>query len=424
MKPFKFILILTFCFSLLVFNVFAQQWRVFTTSNSPLPGNGISSVSIDANNVKWIGTGSGLAKLNGNNWTIYDTLNSMMPFMKVHVSAIDRYNNVWLGSLSGGGLAKFNGTTWTIYNTSNSNIPSNTVYSIAIDSLNNKWVGTGMGRLAKFNDTNWVIYTGPDFGIPHNTFWDIAVENHIKWFGMASAGVVKYNDTIPIVYNFMNSGIPSDDIRDIFIESTDIKWFATWFGGLAKFNINSNNWTIYNSGNSGIETNFIHSIIVSNGKKYIGTAGVGLKIFNDTNWITYNMNNSPLLSNSIQSVAIDRYNNKWISTLNGLVIFNESGIISVNNQTSNLPKEFILYQNYPNPFNPATKIQFQIPKRNFTALKIYDANGRLIETLAEKEFAPGTYEAEWNASGFVSGIYFYEIVSGSFRETKKMVLIK
>ncbi len=106
--------------------------------------------------------------------------------------------------------------------------------------------------------------------------------------------------------------------------------------------------------------------------------------------------------------------------------------VSVEDKNSLLPDEFVLYQNYPNPFNPTTKIQFTLPSPSkgegsgvrFSTLKIYDILGREITTLINKELAPGNYEVEFNASTLASGVYFYRIESGSFSQTKKMVLIR
>jgi photosystem II stability/assembly factor-like uncharacterized protein len=94
------------------------------------------------------------------------------------------------------------------------------------------------------------------------------------------------------------------------------------------------------------------------------------------------------------------------------------------NSNINLPSEFKLYSNYPNPFNPATKIRFDIPKSTLTKLIVYDALGRTVETLVNKELSAGTYEYTWNASKYNSGIYFVRIVSDKYVETKKMVLLK
>lgn len=93
-----------------------------------------------------------------------------------------------------------------------------------------------------------------------------------------------------------------------------------------------------------------------------------------------------------------------------------------------LPEKFSLEQNYPNPFNPITKIKFSIPnivESYFgTSLRVYDVLGREVAVLINEHKQPGQYEVEWNASGMQSGIYFYELKAGSFKETKKLILMK
>jgi len=89
-----------------------------------------------------------------------------------------------------------------------------------------------------------------------------------------------------------------------------------------------------------------------------------------------------------------------------------------------VPNEFALSQNYPNPFNPTTKIHFQVPKTGLVTLKVYDVLGREVTTLLNEVKQPGTYEIEWNASALASGIYFYQLQSGSFTDVKKMILIR
>lgn len=91
---------------------------------------------------------------------------------------------------------------------------------------------------------------------------------------------------------------------------------------------------------------------------------------------------------------------------------------------NDLPSEFTLLQNYPNPFNPVTTIEFAIPKEVEVSLKIYDVLGSEIETLVYDTMEPGYYKYQWNASGKVSGIYFYRLTAGSFVSTKKIILLK
>jgi len=88
------------------------------------------------------------------------------------------------------------------------------------------------------------------------------------------------------------------------------------------------------------------------------------------------------------------------------------------------PESYLLYQNYPNPFNPSTTIKFEIPKTAFITLKIYNILGQEVAELVNEEKQPGVYEVNWNASGFASGVYFYQLRAGSFVETKKMILLR
>ena len=91
---------------------------------------------------------------------------------------------------------------------------------------------------------------------------------------------------------------------------------------------------------------------------------------------------------------------------------------------------FVLEQNYPNPFNPSTTLKFSIPvtlsevEGSFVTLKIYNALGEEVAVLLDKELTTGTYEVEWNAGRFTSGIYFYQLRTEGYVETKKMILIK
>ena len=98
--------------------------------------------------------------------------------------------------------------------------------------------------------------------------------------------------------------------------------------------------------------------------------------------------------------------------------------ISVNPISTSVPDDYSLSQNYPNPFNPSTKIRFELPKSSHVNLVIYDAVGRQVATLADDRYNAGTYEAEWKASDFSSGVYFYRLTTESFISTKKMLLIK
>jgi hypothetical protein len=102
---------------------------------------------------------------------------------------------------------------------------------------------------------------------------------------------------------------------------------------------------------------------------------------------------------------------------------NTSQTIGIN-QISNIVKEFSLEQNYPNPFNPATKIKFSIPKSEFVSLRVYDILGREVKVLVSENLSHGEYEADFDAKGLSSGMYYYSLRAGDNVSVKKMVLVK
>jgi hypothetical protein len=86
--------------------------------------------------------------------------------------------------------------------------------------------------------------------------------------------------------------------------------------------------------------------------------------------------------------------------------------------------QFSLAQNYPNPFNGATVISFQLAASSMVSIKVYDVLGRLVATLVNEYRRQGVHTVRWDAGGMSSGVYFYQIRSGSFLETKKLVFAK
>ena len=107
--------------------------------------------------------------------------------------------------------------------------------------------------------------------------------------------------------------------------------------------------------------------------------------------------------------------------INGAHLGTTTGVRIVNND---YPCEYKLIQNYPNPFNPTTKISYEVPKRTFVRLQIFNILGQLIQTLVDEEKQPGTFNVSWNAGNVPNGVYFYRINAGNFVDTKKMVVIR
>lgn len=86
--------------------------------------------------------------------------------------------------------------------------------------------------------------------------------------------------------------------------------------------------------------------------------------------------------------------------------------------------EFILEQNYPNPFNPTTIISWQSPVSSWQTVRVYDILGNEVATLVNEYKPAGSYTINFDASKLSSGVYYYQLKSGDFVSSKKMILLK
>ncbi|MDF1610640.1 spherulation-specific family 4 protein [Stygiobacter electus] len=89
-----------------------------------------------------------------------------------------------------------------------------------------------------------------------------------------------------------------------------------------------------------------------------------------------------------------------------------------------LPSGFQLNQNYPNPFNPTTQISYSIPKSGIVNLRVYNIIGKEVAELINEYQNSGTYQITFNAQDLPSGVYFYQLKTGDYISSKKMLLIK
>lgn len=129
---------------------------------------------------------------------------------------------------------------------------------------------------------------------------------------------------------------------------------------------------------------------------------------------------------SDQEAYIMRPNEEERPALTWLRSYVEETVVSVSNdvETTDQPLGYSLSQNYPNPFNPSTQISYSIPVASEVTLNVYDVTGRRVQQLVSSQQSAGTYSVSLNANNLSSGIYFYEIIAGSYREVRRMTLIK
>jgi hypothetical protein len=135
----------------------------------------------------------------------------------------------------------------------------------------------------------------------------------------------------------------------------------------------------------------------------------------DASWIAANCNMVVFVykdANPLYNATVEQSTTQSVTSPLGIETWGE------------VPDKFSLEQNYPNPFNPITRFKYSIPRDGEVSLKVYDALGNQVAVFVNGFLKAGRYNAEFDASRFGSGVYFYVLSSGDFRETRKMVLIK
>jgi len=132
-------------------------------------------------------------------------------------------------------------------------------------------------------------------------------------------------------------------------------------------------------------------------------------LFNDAQTQTFQFD----IIGDPQSIVFDPGN--WILKNNTIITSSED---------LTFPTQFSLEQNYPNPFNPKTVIGYQLPVSGNVSLKVFDILGNEVAIVIDGYNEAGNHKVDFNATGLNSGVYLYRIESGSFVETKKMILLK
>ena len=103
--------------------------------------------------------------------------------------------------------------------------------------------------------------------------------------------------------------------------------------------------------------------------------------------------------------------------------------VDVDPDPSRLPNSFALQQNYPNPFNSSTSITYSCAKESFVSIEVYNILGQEVATLVSGRTRPGVYSILWNSKDRLgnllpSGVYFYRMISDSYIETRKLVILR
>jgi hypothetical protein len=372
-----------------------------------IPGNlPAASLAFSGNNI-FVGFsvpyGVYVSTNNGTSWT-----STSLPGYTV-LSLAASGNNILTGTEGNGVfLSTNNGTIWT-----QTSLNNRTVNSLAING-SNIFAGTnnnfGVYRSTN-NGLNWTQTILNNLNIP-----SLGISGNNIFAGSAGTGV----------YLSTNNGLnwtqtPFNDrvVLSLAVNGNNI--FAGTAGqGVYLSTDNGATWT-----QTSLNDRNISSLAVNGNNIFAGDMnGNGVYVSNDngTNW-TMRFEGFP---GPIDILTLCIFNNYIFAGSDFWGIYRRplSELIGIKPISNEVPNQFSLSQNYPNPFNPKTVISFQIAASSFASLKIYDILGREAAILVNEFLKPGTYEADWSADNFASGIYYYKLMAGDYIGTRKMVLVK
>lgn len=194
--------------------------------------------------------------------------------------------------------------------------------------------------------------------------------------------------------------------------------------------------TGFEDGDGGIIQTADGGYLVTGGVNSYGSGGIDISFekFNSS-FVTCGNSSSPVSSitspgnilispafNSVDCSSI--INIPTLTSGTGGTLINNCTTIGIQPVSNVIPNNFSLLQNYPNPFNPVTKISFEIPKSSVVKISVFDVTGKEVAVLVNETLRAGTYQTDWNANAYSSGVYFYRIQAGEFSETKRMMLVR
>lgn len=361
--------------------------------------------------------------------------------------------NFFAASSGGVLLSTNNGADWTAVN---NGLADTSVFSITV-SGNNLIAGTASGIFRSTDEgSNWTTENNALTGV---SVISLAVKGTEIFAGTGFSVFLSTDEGS--TWTEKNNGLPSTTISSFCF--LDANTFAGTSNGIFKSTDDGSNWV---ESNNGLTNTLVNDIDCCGSNLFVGTPnGIFISTDDGSSWTSANYNLSSLTNNtSFTNIAIagdhilasislfgavtltnnsQRWNNFYgpFIAVGGFGVLGDelfegsimgAGIVKttltwmtpVEEASNNLPTGFALEQNYPNPFNPSTKISYKLPVSSNVTLKVFNSLGEEVRTLIDEQKEAGNYELEFNAENIPSGIYFYQLKTGTFIQTKKMMLMK
>ena len=351
-----------------------------------------------------------LSTNNGESWTAVNTGLTNMTVFSLAVMG----SNIFAGTNgSGVFLSTNNGTSWAAINLGLSALQ---VTSLVFNDTN-LFAGTGGGVYRTTNNgKNW---SAVNTGLTDTIVNALQISGPNLYAGTYGGGVFLSTDN-GTTWTVVNAGLTNTYIS-CFAGNGPYLFAGTWTKGVFR---STNNGTLWTPADSDLTEKGIRALTFVGADLFVGTiGGVSLSTNNGMSWVSVDSGFTQYINGMAFAaigpnifVATDGYG-VWRRPLSELVSVKET-------HKEILPTSYSIQQNYPNPFNPSTTIKYTLPHATHVTLKIYDILGRVVAELVNGTQEAGYKSVQYDASGLVSGIYFYRLQAGAYVETKKLVVIR
>jgi len=302
-----------------------NDFKVYTTGNSVIPWDMTRAVSVDSNNITWLGTDNGIVKIENNNFSVINSKNSALKARKeetIMASAIDAFNNKWFSD--GYRVYRTDGKKWDVFDSTNS--PINWTTEIYADKYGNVWF-PGWHGLIKYDGNTWTTMDTSNSAIPSNRVYGAFVDSKKRlWIG-TDKGNIRIDGAGSVIEDFKTTENPlrTAALSKAYEDRNGNIWMALYekfpqTKGFAKYSP-AGEWTVISTENSKIPRNDILDFEINEETNTIWFSinRVGIAQFDGKNWATFTPENSKVPSTYIQDISLDKNGNLWCATFAGLL---------------------------------------------------------------------------------------------------------
>jgi hypothetical protein len=399
-----------------------------------------------------------IAKWNGSNWS------ALGGGLNHEVTGLAEYNNELyatgyfdsaVGSIEAKYIAKWNGSSWSPVG-GGLNLYGNVLKVFKGDLVVGGWFSavaeTYAPYIARWDGTEWhsmnIGMTGPVYALEEFS-GELYAAGNFQYAGTELCNsIAKWNGNR---WNPVGSGISGANsmIGDLTVYNGELYAGGSFvtMNGINCYNIakyNGFEWSTAGSGAKGSNCfssqGYVADMKVCKGELFVlglfttmnGIPANKFAKLSGSGWcgVEYGIDQRPRSLELFDGGIIingDFYSASGVAYNNIVKYTPKDNLTGTGNNNNNIPGSYGLSQNYPNPFNPETKIKYQIPpgsRAENVTLIVYDASGREAAVLLNQNQPAGEHEVTFNGSNLSSGVYFYSLQAGEFKQTRKMVLIK